>query len=121
MMMVPMPSLESLEVTYNLSPGFTNLLNTLKLDEVSELIKADEILLMIGARYFNTLRRKKDKEIEATKYVRARLRLSARVYLSFKHQIQHQNISLDSTFKGNFSDVFRREMIVILGEFVLFM
>lgn len=112
MMMLPMPSLnQCLTATETVSPGFTKLL-----DEVSEVIKSDEILLMIGSRYFNTLKRKKDKEIEAAKYVRARLRLSARVYLSFKRQIELQNFVLDTTFKGNFSDLFRREMITILGE-----
>ena len=117
MMMLPMPSLDQcLEVTENLSAGFAKLLNTLKLDEVSETIKKDEILIMIGTRYFNTLRKKKDKEIEATKYVRSRLRLSARVYLSFKNQIECQNVTLDSTFSRNLSDMFRRETITILGE-----
>ena len=121
MMMLPMLSLDHcLSVTDNLSLGFTKLLNTLKLDEVSETIKADEILLMIGSRYFNTLRRKKDKQLEAAKYVRARLRLSARIYLSFKNQIERQNFVLDITFKGNLSDMFRRETITILGEFLFF-
>lgn len=99
-----------------LSDGFKSLLNTMHQDLVSDHIKNDPVILMIGNRFYGSLKRKKDKKLETTKYVRARLRLTARVYLSFLdiYQNQHQ-ISLEDQ-KNNSSDMFRREVITLLGE-----
>ena len=63
-MMLPMSSLDQgLELTQNLTAGFKELLNSLKLDEVSDTIKQDEVLIMIGTRYYNSLRKKKTRNL----------------------------------------------------------
>jgi len=98
-----------------LSDGFKTLLNSMR-QEVSETVKTDEILLMIGNRYYNSLKRKQDKKIETTKYVRSRLRLTARVYMAYKTKYKNQyNIVLEN-WQENSSDMFRRETKTILGK-----
>ena len=63
-MMVPILNADHcLNATQDLSSGFSELLNTLRIDEVSDATKGDKILLMIGNRYFNSLKRKKDKKL----------------------------------------------------------
>lgn len=113
-MMVPILNAEHcLNSTQDLSSGFSELLNTLRIDDVSDTIKGDKILLMIGNRYFNSLKRKKDKKLETCRYVRSRLRLTARVYITFKSKMS--NIVLDN-LENNLADMFRRETITILGK-----
>jgi len=114
-MMVPLVTGE-LPTFDGLSDGFKSLLNTMKIDEVSDTVKADCIILMIGNRYYSSLKRKRDKQIETTKYVRARLRLTARVYMAFKHVYDNQNhIFLESPL-NNAADMFRREVITLLSK-----
>lgn len=101
-----------------LSEGFKSLLNTMHQDDVSDHIKVDPIILMIGNRFFGSLERKRDKKLETTKYVRARLRLTARVYLAFLDVYKSQNqIKLEDE-KENAADMFRREVITFLGEYL---
>lgn len=113
MPIISLPTAESL--TENLPDDFKELLNSLHMGEVSDKIQSDEILLMIGCRYFKSLHKKRDKKLETTKYVRGRLRLSARIYIEFEKQMKLQNIFLDDACQ-NSSDLFRRETITILGE-----
>ena len=116
LMMLPTLSMnDCLVATQSLSPGFSELLNTLHLDDISDKIKSDEILLMIGNRYYSSLKRKRDKKIETTKYVRARLRLTARVLVMFERRMKNKNFKLDNP-ENNLADMFRRETITILGE-----
>ena len=71
-------------------------MNILLLDEVGNYIKADEIILMFGARSFSALKRRQDKIKEGRKAVRARMRLTARIYLRFddiyKKQLEVQMV-----------------------------
>jgi len=115
-MMMPMiSSKKPTSYAEGLSDGFKTLLNSMR-QEVSETVKTDEILLMIGNRYYNSLKRKQDKKIETTKYVRSRLRLTARVYMAYKTKYKNQyNIVLEN-WQENSSDMFRRETKTILGK-----
>ena len=97
---------------------FKDLLSTLLLDEVGNYIKTDEIILMFGERSFNSLKRKKDKVVECKKYVRARMRLTGRVYLCFRKLYSEQSdVSLNDAM-NNAGDMYRREVITILGQAV---
>ena len=89
--MLPMVSVETFKVAENYSEDFKSLLNTLKVDEVGDYLKTDKIILLIGARSFAALKRKKDKKIETKKSVRAHMRLTARVYLAFRELYSKQS------------------------------
>ena len=114
--MLPITSVTEMEVVDNLNLEFKGLLNTLHVDDVSNYIKQDEIILMIGSRAFNSLRRKRDKIVGSKKTVRAQMRLMARVYLSFRDTYSKQNTLKLKDSENNVSDMFRREVIQILGE-----
>ena len=58
-------------------------LNTLRLDDVGAFVKKDKIILMMGSRASNSLRRKRDKIIGAQKTVHAQMRLLVDLYLNF--------------------------------------
>ena len=114
--MLPMVSIESAKHAEKFSNAFKSLLNTLRLDKVGDCIKSDEIILMIGNRSFNSLKRKKDKKEETSKYVRARMRLTARVLIAFKNVYDNQTeVKIEHKLE-NAADIFRRETIIILGE-----
>ena len=115
-LMLPLVSLEKSQTVEEFSDDFKSLLNTLQLDEIGNYVKSDQIVLMIGARSFGSLRRKKDKVMEAKKSVRARMRLIARIYLAFREVYGAQSaIKLTDECK-NAADIFRRETITILGR-----
>jgi len=118
-LMLPMVALEKQVSNFeNYSEGFKSLLNTLHLDAVAEVVKTDKIILMIGHRFFNSLKRKKDKKVECLKYVRSKMRLTARVYMAFKVQYDDQTEFIPSDLENNSADMFRRETITVLGEAV---
>ena len=70
-------SINNYEMIQALPKDFQELLSTLRIDEVSDMIKSDQIILMIGKRSHYGLRRKKDKIVESKKTVRSRMRLTA--------------------------------------------
>lgn len=84
--MLPMVTLGRVtSVLYSdLEEGFKALLNSFRLDEIGNYIKGDPIILMIGVRSYESLKRKKDKVSETKRTVRARMRLVGRLYLTFK-------------------------------------
>lgn len=115
-MMMPIINLPEVNsATTDLPEGFKKLLNTLHLDIVSDKIKNDVIILMIGCRYFKSLKKKKDKQLETTKYVRSRLRLTARLYITYEENLRKNSFVLEDR-ENNSADLFRREAITILGE-----
>ena len=71
--MIPLVALESTTILNELSEDFKKVLATLHLDSVGNFVKTDEIILMIGNRYFSALKRKKGKKAEGIKYVRSRI------------------------------------------------
>lgn len=73
---------------------------------------------MIGSRSFSSLKRKKDKVTETRKSVRVRMRLSARLYLAFREAYSKQSTVLLTNTTNNAGDMYRREVITILGEAV---
>ncbi|XP_065681295.1 uncharacterized protein LOC124817083 [Hydra vulgaris] len=71
---------------------------------------------MIGSRSYSALKRKKDKVSETKKLVRSRMRLTARLYLSFKSIYNNQKaVKLDNIL-NNAADKYCREVITIVGE-----
>ena len=54
------------------------------LDVIGDYVKTDEIILMIRARLFGAMKRKKDKFVEGKRTVRSRMRLLGRIYLYFR-------------------------------------
>ena len=115
-LMMPLVSVSSSLSIDNYSDGFKSLLNTLRLDEVGDYIKTDKIVLMIGARSFGALKRRKDKITETLKSVRARMRLVARIYLSFREIYCKQLEVRLANQMNDASDMYRREVILILGQ-----
>lgn len=117
--MIPVISINSIANTEQYSDGFKALLNTLQLDEVGTYIKTDELVLMIGARSYAAVHRKVDKQTEAKKSVRARMRLITRVYFEYrKIYSQQSEIKLENPM-NNVGDLYRRETVPILGNAVI--
>ena len=114
--MMPMVSIKASIQVENYSSSFISLLNTLCLDDVGNYVKSDKIILMIGSRSFDALKRKKDKKTETTKSVRARMRLTARLYLQFCDLYKKQNEVVLTDELNNAADMYRRETIAILGS-----
>ena len=117
-LMVPMVSVASTQHLENFHSDFKDLLNTLILDVVGNYIKTDEIILMIGARSFGALKRKKDKVTETKKSVRSRMRLTARIYLCFREIYSKQSEVQLIEPLNNSGDMYSREAIIILGRAV---
>ena len=117
--MIPAISIDSSCILESYSDNFKALLNTLQLDDVGSYIQTDGIILMVGARSFAGVRRKKDKQNEANKSVRGRMRLLTRVYLAFRDLYSKQTEIILQETKGDASDMFRRETITILGNAVV--
>ena len=95
MMMAPLVVIPTIPALEKLPEGFSDLLNSMHDDEVSAEIKKDRSLLMIGTRYRQSLSRKKDKIVETSKYVRGCLRLTARLWLSFKKRLEESSVMID--------------------------
>ena len=117
-LMLPMINIADCPKLNDLKPGFKDLLSTMRMDKIGDYVKTDNIILMIGARTHNALKRKKDKEQECKKTVRSRMRLIARVYLKFLEYYQDQSVIILDKSLNNSADMFRRETITILGEAV---
>lgn len=101
-----------------LSEDFKELLNTLHEDEIGNVCKTDPIILMIGNRSYTASKRKKDKKAEGKRTTRARMRLTARLYLAFKNAYDEQKkITLEDAC-NNAADICRRETITILASAV---
>ena len=114
--MVPLVSVTSPLTFKEYTSDFKELLNTLQLDEIGNYIKTDKIILMIGMRSFNSIGRKRDKVTEGRKTVRSRMRLIARIYLSFRVLYDEQTDIKLSDPLGNAADLYRRETMLILGR-----
>ena len=115
--MLPMVSMEN-HFFDNYEDDFKELLNSMHMDHVADTAKTDEIILMIGRRFFNSIKRKKDKKTECLKYVRSRMRLTARLYLSFKTVLGTESENRPAGLQNNAADMFRRETITLFGEAV---
>ena len=85
-------------------------------DECSDLVKADSIILMVGLRTFNSLRRKKDKVVEGRKRVRNMMRQMATIYMKFLKVYSEQNEVKLTEILNNAADMYRKETVLILGR-----
>ena len=81
--MIPKISITESEVIDGYNDEFRKLLNTKCLAHVGTYVKNDKIVLFIGSRVFNSLRRKRHKMIGAQKILRAQVRLLVRLYFHF--------------------------------------
>ena len=119
-LMLPVVSISNVEMgMYSAySDDFKALLGTLKLDAVGDYVKSDNIILMIGARSFKGLKRRKDKSLETKRFVRARMRLITRLYLQFHEEYCAQSEVVLSDQCKNAADLFRRETITVLGKVI---
>ena len=116
--MIPMAALDRVKsVRYNdLDENFKALLDGLRLDDVGNYVKGDPIILMIGVRSFESLKKKKDKKKETKRTVRARMHLLGRLYPNFKEYYSKQSEFSLPEFHGNAGDMFHRDCMVILGK-----
>ena len=71
---------------------------------------------MIGVRLLKAHYKKKDKEVEARCFVRARTRLTARLYLSFRNVYENKSEVKLNDGQNDASDMFRRELITVLDK-----
>ena len=101
--MIPMISINSLNLE-KYPDNSKELLKTLQQNSIDNYIKQDPILLSIGYRSFESLRRKKDKVTEERKIVRSRMRLLSRLYLQY------------GDIYKNIVDMFSRETVTVLAE-----
>jgi len=114
-LMLPLVSIEDCTAIEKQSDDFKKLLGSLQMDEVSKYLITDEIILMIGARSFASSKRKKDKVVETNKNVRGKMRLLSRLYLTFREVYSNQTDVRILNPLNNASDMFRREVITLLG------
>ena len=116
--MVPIINLDQVKSTrYNdLDDNFKALLDGLRLDKVGNYVKGDPIILMIGVRSFECLKKKKDKMVETKRTVRARMRILARIYLTYQPYYSEQSEVSLTEVCGNVADMFHRDVITILGK-----
>ena len=114
--MVPIVPLDEIHFVETYPKEFIELLNSLQLDEVGNNVKQDEIILIVGRRFFGGTKRKKDKVVGTVKTVRRRMRLKARLYLSFREFYSKQSAINLTYAQGNAADMYRRENITTLGE-----
>ena len=115
-LMMPLVDIAKTQKLDDFSDEFKELLNTLHLDKVGNLIKTDQVILMIGSRSYASLKRKKDKVTETKKSVRARMRLVARLYLTFLELYQAQTSVTLENREENAADMYRRETVYILAN-----
>ena len=116
--MIPVGALDRVKTLRydDLDTDFKNLLNDLRLDEVGNLVKEDPIILMIGVRSFESLKKKKDKKKETKRTVRGRMRLLGRLYLGFKKMYGEQSEVTLPQENHNAGDMFHRGAMLILGR-----
>ena len=67
-LMVPVMSLKACNIVSDYNDEFKNL-SKLNSDKVSDYIKKDPIIMMIGSRFFDTVRKRKIKEVETASSV----------------------------------------------------
>ena len=116
--MLPVVSIEKCTAIDKYCNEFKELLSKLLLDEIGDYVKTDEIILMIGARSFGAMKRKKDKIVEGKRTVRSRMPLLPRIYLCFREFYNDQTEVILTDPLNNAGDVYRREAIGILGSAV---
>ena len=116
--MIPIADLDRVKsLTFNdLDKNFKGLLDGLRLDKVGNYVKGDPIILMIGVRSFERLKKKKDKKVETKRTVRARMRILARLYLNFQQYYSNQSEVCLPEVCGNSADIFHRDVMTILGK-----
>ena len=114
--MVPIVPLDEIHFVETYPKEFIELLNSLQLDEVGNNVKQDEIILIVGRRFFGGTKRKKNKVVGTVKTVRRRMRLKARLYLSFREFYSKQSAINLTYAQGNAAHMYRRENITTLGE-----
>jgi len=61
-----------------------NILSKLRDDDIGTLCKSDDIIVMVGSRLFDKLRKKPDKLAEVSRSVRTDMRRLARLFLAFQ-------------------------------------
>ena len=116
--MIPVRALDQVKTLAfdDLDKDFKELLNDLRLDEIGNYVKGDLIIIMIGIRTFDKLKKKKDKKKETKRTVRGRMRLLGRLYLGFKKLYAKQSeVSLPQVM-NNAGDMFHRDAMLILGK-----
>ena len=115
--MIPIAGLDRIKLTKfnDMDEKFIDLLNGLRLDDAGNYLKGDQTILMIGARSFERLKKKKDKKVETKRTVRARMRILARLYLTFQPIYENQS-EVSLPVRGDAGDMFHRDVMVILGK-----
>lgn len=95
---VPVAAIAKTPSNFNdFEDGYKAILNTLHQDAVGDYIKTDQIILMVGARSYSSIKRKLDKVQENKRTVRSRIRLMARVYLAFLECYNLKQVSSSQT------------------------
>uniref|UniRef100_A0A7M5UR60 Uncharacterized protein n=2 Tax=Clytia hemisphaerica TaxID=252671 RepID=A0A7M5UR60_9CNID len=80
--MIPMIPVKDMIVT-EYPADFKDVINKMKLDEISKLAKTDQYILIVGARIFNGNKCKSEKMQEVETRVRSHMRLLSRLLLKF--------------------------------------
>ena len=89
--MFPLVSLTSTINIVKNNDDFKDLQNISRLHMVGNYIKTDCIILMIEARTFAALKRKKNKVIETRRTTSSRMHLATRLYLCFREICKNQS------------------------------
>ena len=107
---LPLSLIEADDKLAKISEDFkVSVLAALRDGEVKNLIVNDELLLIIGNRLYNKIKRRKGKEMEAIKVVRADLRRLGNLYRLF---LQHGAEQIH----GSVLDMFARQNFEVLRD-----
>ena len=82
--MIPKIQASDLAIMTEYSDDFKSVINKMKIDEISDLAKADPLILVIGARIYNGNRSKSEKLNDVEKRVRSTMRLLNQILLQFR-------------------------------------
>uniref|UniRef100_A0A7M6DJE2 SET domain-containing protein n=4 Tax=Clytia hemisphaerica TaxID=252671 RepID=A0A7M6DJE2_9CNID len=94
--MIPMVPVKDMVIT-EYPPEFKEVINKMKIDEISSLAKTDPFILVVGARIFNGNKCKEEKIQEVNRRVRSSMRLLSRLLLKFNESFGSEK-TLSSLF-----------------------
>ena len=106
-MCVPINTMDSASLDSYSDDFKSFIIGKLRDDDVGQLIRSDPTILMIGSRLYDKIRRKKDKQTEVRRSVRADMRRLGHLYKHFKTlEIQPIfNNATDMFLRKNFTNL----------------
>ena len=97
----------------NFEEDFKNVIKVIRDDKIGQIAKTDPIIMMIGSRLYEKIKKRLNKKDEVEKSVRSDMRRLSYLYYFFKGRKAEINYKCD-TDECNAGDMFLRENLEIL-------